>query len=128
MQVFAVAAAVALASSSLSGRRDAGAVGLTQVVWGNSAGAGPVNITSIVQAAQGQWPPSSSSDAGARDASVADRLTRRIPEQLNPSNGAVSVEFSGTLHPPASGPTTFACNVTGGTVVMWLDDHIICGE
>ena len=69
--------------------------GVVETVWGNSAGAGAMNSTSIVATPHGSW-------AGVKGS----------------SNGAVSVEYVGTVTAPQSGPVTFACNVTDGTVVM----------
>ena len=53
------------------------------------------------------------------------KITNATPHK-NGTRG--SVEFTGMLTAVISGPTTFACNVTSGTVVMWLDDHILCGS
>lgn len=86
--------------------------GLFQIVWGNSAGAGAANTTSIVATPDGSW----------------GGYTSSFQDNNSPSNGAVSVEYLGMLTAPKSGPVRFACNATRGTVIMWLDDHIFCGS
>ena len=82
--------------------------GVIQTVWGNSAGAGDVNTTTIVATPRGSW------DGSSQPITIKSSSG----STTNPSNGAVSVEYLGMLTSPESGPVTFACNVTSGTVVM----------
>jgi hypothetical protein len=79
-----------------------GGPGLTQTVWHNSAAAGSSNYSSVVTTAQYNKPN-------------------------DQTNGALSVEFRGSIAPPTTGQYSFNCTISGGSVVLWLDDHILCG-
>jgi len=72
---------------------------LTQTVWPNSALAGPGGATSEVAVPGGSWPG----------------------RQL------LSAEWLGVLTPPAAGDYTLTCQTRHGAVLLWLDDHLLCG-
>ena len=50
-----------------------------------------------------------------------------IIDWSGPGPALVSVEFTAALTAPTTGPYYFDCRVAYGSVIMWLDDHLMCG-
>eukprot|EP00041_Stephanoeca_diplocostata_P029430 m.868267 g.868267 ORF g.868267 m.868267 type:complete len:949 (-) comp23560_c0_seq2:326-3172(-) len=102
MVLMAVASGVGCTSHE-EGRRPMGVShGVTQIVWENSVCSGPLNTTFIVESVEGSW---------------------GNPDKCS----ATSVEFTGVIRPQVMGLYTFNCSVLGGSAIMWLDDHLLCG-
>ena len=72
---------------------------VTQTLWHNTALAGEQNTTTVVASVGGSW--------------GGDQL--------------LSVEWLATLRAPAKARYTFDCRVANGAVILWLDDHLLCG-
>ena len=90
---------VAIYVFSFTGGTHGLAGGVSMSIWNNTALAGPAQHH-------------------AQTASI---------EWSGPGPALVSVEFTAALTAPTTGPYYFDCRVAFGSVIMWLDDHLMCG-